>query len=59
LVRHGPRRIGHGIVRRAVPSETWQIVISVVGAIMVGLTAFVRMTAIAAPEPAGRNGAII
>ncbi|WP_454629229.1 hypothetical protein [Bradyrhizobium cenepequi] len=45
----------HGIVKHTMPSDTWQIVFSVVGAIAVGVTAFVRVTAMAAPEPSGRG----
>lgn len=45
----------HGIVKHTMPSDTWQIVFSVVGAIAVGVTAFVRVTAMAAPGPAGGN----
>ena len=45
----------HGIVKHTMPSDTWQIVFSVVGAIAVGVTAFVRVTAMAAPRPAGGN----
>ena len=44
-----------GIVRLTMPSETWQIVFSVVGAIAVGITAFMRLTMMAAPEPTGRS----
>ncbi len=46
----------HGIVKHTMSSDTWQIAFSVLGAIVVGVTAFVRMTAISAPT--GRNGAI-
>lgn len=42
----------HGIVKHAMPSETWQIIFSVVGAIAVGVTAFVRVTTMAASAPA-------
>lgn len=47
----------HGIVKHTMPSETWQLVFSVIGAIAVGVTAFVRLTAtgLAAPEPARRG----
>jgi hypothetical protein len=41
----------HGIVRHTMPSETWQIVFSMIGAVAVGITAFVRLTALAAPGP--------
>lgn len=47
----------HGIVRHLMPSETWQLVFSVIGAIAVGITAFVRVTSMAAPDPAGQAGA--
>ena len=45
----------HGIVKHAMPSETWQIAFSVVGAIAVGVTAFLRISAMAAPEPSGQG----
>ena len=45
----------HGIVKHTMPSDTWQIVFSVIGAIAVGVTAFVRVTAVAAPGPSGRG----
>jgi len=47
----------HGIVKHTMPSETWQLVFSVIGAIAVGITAFVRVTttALAAPEPPGQG----
>lgn len=45
----------HGIVQHTMPSETWQIIFSVAGAIAVGITAFVRVTAMAAPGPSGRG----
>ena len=44
----------HGIVKHAMPSETWQIAFSVVGAIAVGVTAFLRISAMTAPEPTGQ-----
>ncbi len=47
----------HGIVRHTMPSETWQIVFSVIGAVAVGITAFVKMTAIAAPGPSSQGTA--
>jgi hypothetical protein len=47
----------HGIVKHTMPSETWQIVFSVIGAVAVGITAFVRMTAMAAPGPSGQGTA--
>lgn len=45
----------HGIVKHAMPSETWQLIFSVVGAIAVGITAFVRVTTLAAPAPTGQS----
>jgi len=41
------------------PSETWQIVFSVIGAVAVGITAFVRVTSMAPPGPAGQTAASI
>lgn len=38
-----------GVVH-TMPSETWQLVFSVIGAAAVGITAFVRVTALATPE---------
>jgi len=45
----------HGIVKHAMPSETWQIAFSIVGAIAVGIAAFLRIAAMAAPEPTGQG----
>ncbi|MDW9658540.1 hypothetical protein GOA97_29670 [Sinorhizobium meliloti] len=47
----------HGIVKHTMPSEAWQIVFSVVGAIAVGVTAFLRVVAMATPGPAGQTSA--
>ncbi|MEO1985144.1 MAG: hypothetical protein ABGX47_00590 [Martelella sp.] len=47
----------HGIVKHLMPSETWQTIFSVIGAVAVGITAFVRLTSMAAPEPAGQTPA--
>lgn len=44
-----------GIVRLTMPSETWQIVFATAGAIAVGITAFMRLTMMAAPAPTGRS----
>ncbi len=49
----------HGIVKHLMPSETWQTVFSVIGAVAVGITAFVRMTSITPPGPAGQTPASI
>jgi hypothetical protein len=43
----------HGIVRHTMPSETWQVAFSVVGAVVVGITAFARLATLAPP---GRTG---
>lgn len=45
----------HGIVMHTMPSETWQIVFSVIGGVAVGITAFVKMTAMASPGPSGQG----
>lgn len=46
----------HGIVKHLMPSEGWQITFSVMGAIAVGISAFVRVAGMAAaPDPSGRN----
>lgn len=39
----------HGIAKHAMPSETWQFIFSVIGAIAIGATAWIR---IAGAEPA-------
>jgi hypothetical protein len=49
----------HGIVKHLMPSETWQTVFSVIGAVAVGITAFVRVTSMALPGPAGQTPASI
>jgi hypothetical protein len=45
----------HGIVKHTMPSDTWQIIFSVIGAVAVGVTALIRVTAMAAPGPTGQN----
>lgn len=37
------------------PSETWQVVFSGIGAIAVGVTAFLRVTGMAATGPANES----
>lgn len=37
----------HGIVKHLMPSDAWQITFSVIGAIAVGITAFVRVAGMA------------
>ena len=41
----------HGIVKHTMPSDTWQVVFSVIGAVAVGIVAFARITGMAAPGP--------
>jgi hypothetical protein len=41
-----------GIVKLTMPSETWQVIFAVAGAIAVGITAFMRLTMVAPLEPA-------
>jgi hypothetical protein len=43
----------HGIAQIAMPSAAWQMIFSVIGAIAVSVTTFVRFTGLAAP---GRSG---
>lgn len=43
----------HGIVKHTMPSETWQVAFSVIGALVVGITAFARL---AMPAPPGQAG---
>jgi hypothetical protein len=43
----------HGIAKHAMPSETWQFIFAVAGAIAVGATAWIR---IAGAEPTRRSG---
>lgn len=47
----------HGIVKHTMPSETWQLVFSVIGAIAVGITALARLTAMASTGPTGQHPA--
>ena len=44
----------HGIVKHTMPSDTWQLIFSVIGAIAVGVTALFRVTAMATPGPTGQ-----
>ena len=41
-----------GIVKHMMPSETWQLIFSVIGAIAVGVTAFLRVAGMAATDHA-------
>lgn len=46
----------HGIVKQLMPSDTWQTIFSVGGAVAVGITAFVRVAGMAtASAPSGRD----
>lgn len=45
----------HGIAQMAMPSATWQMVFSAIGAIAVTVMAFFRFTGMASPGPAGRD----
>lgn len=45
----------HGIVKHTMPSETWVIAFSVVGAVVVGITAFARLATLAPPGQAGQG----
>ena len=46
----------HGIVKHTMPSDTWQTIFSVIGAVAVGITAFVRIAGMAAATgPSGRG----
>ena len=47
----------HGVVKHAMPSETWQIMFSIVGAVAVGATAFMRVAGLAAAAPSGQGPA--
>jgi hypothetical protein len=47
----------HGIVKHTMPSETWQLVFSVIGAVAIGVTAFMRVAGMAATGPSGPNPA--
>lgn len=40
----------HGIVKHTMPSETWQVVFSVIGAVAIGITAFLRVAGMAATD---------
>ena len=45
----------HGIVKHTIPSQGWQLAFSVIGAIAVGVTALLRMTAMATPGSTGQG----
>ena len=45
----------HGIVKHTMPSQGWRLAFSVIGAIAVGVTALLRMTAMATPGATGQG----
>lgn len=46
----------HGIVKHLMPSDVWQVTFSIIGAVAVGITAFMRVAGMAiAPGPSGRD----
>ncbi|RJG46220.1 hypothetical protein [Mesorhizobium sp. DCY119] len=44
-----------GIVKLTMASETWQLAFAIVGAVAVGVTAFMRLTMMTPPGPAGQG----
>lgn len=46
-----------GIMKLTMPSETWQVVFATIGAIAVGMVAFLRLTMMAPPGPADQGAA--
>jgi len=45
----------HGIVKHTMPSETWQVAFSLIGAVVVGITAFARLVTLAPPGQTGQD----
>ena len=45
----------HGIVKHTMPSEGWQVAFSIIGAVAVGVTALMRLAAMATPVSTGRG----
>lgn len=45
----------HGIVKHTMPSETWQVAFSLVGAVVVGITALARLATLAPPGQTGQG----
>ena len=45
----------YGIVKLAMPSETWQIGFSIIGAIAIGITTLLRVAGMAAAGPSSRD----
>lgn len=44
-----------GFVKLTMPSETWQLTFAILGAVAVGITAFMRLTMMTPPRPAGQG----
>ncbi|MFG1285304.1 hypothetical protein [Xanthobacter autotrophicus] len=47
--------VTYGIAKLAMPSETWQIVFSIIGAIAIGITTLLRVAGMAAAGPSSRD----
>jgi hypothetical protein len=47
----------HGIVKHTMPSETWQVVFAIIGAVAVGVTAFMRVAGMVATDLSARTTA--
>ncbi|WP_311028654.1 hypothetical protein [Mesorhizobium koreense] len=45
----------HGILKHTMPSETWVVAFSMVGAVVVGITAFARLATLASPGQSGQG----
>lgn len=45
----------HGILKHTMPSETWQMTFSVIGAIAVGVTAFARVAGMAGTDRSSQD----
>ena len=45
----------HGIVKHTMPSAGWQVAFSIIGAVAVGVTALMRLAAMATPVSTGRG----
>ncbi|UJX46344.1 hypothetical protein [Xanthobacter sp. YC-JY1] len=45
----------YGIAKLAMPSETWQIVFSIIGALAIGITTLSRVAGMAAAGPSSRD----
>ena len=45
----------HGIAKHFMPSEGWQIAFSIIGAVAVGIAAFLRIVGMAGDDQSGRG----